>query len=409
MAWYNFWKKERRAVETQPPIYSDSLIFGSQWRVQQSARSLSAVFACINLISNALSCMQFRVMEEDECGHRELVKHHPLQMVFKNKNIQTHSIKQIVKNVMEDVLLKGQGFIYINRNEADIITSLRYIPYSNMTVYYDAMKDTLAYSSTLLGNKKIPPRNVIHIKDITRDGVNGVSPLTYAQSVISLANAAEDSAKEFFDSGCNVNGLLTCQTATNDRQREQLKVSWSQSQGHKSLQVLPFGVNYHQIGADASKSQLLESREYEVVEICRYFGVNPMLIMDLSKNAYNSLEQVNLQFLQYTLMPFVIEFEQEFTRKCFNGDNDFVVDMDENSYLLRTDRASTADYYQKMVSAGIMSVNDARRELGMSEVDGGDSHTVAYSDATKASLENADKNKANNDGEDIQKPTDGTE
>ena len=189
--------------------------------------------------------MQFRVMEEDECGHRELVKHHPLQMVFKNKNIQTHSIKQIVKNVMEDVLLKGQGFIYINRNEADIITSLRYIPYSNMTVYYDAMKDTLAYSSTLLGNKKIPPRNVIHIKDITRDGVNGVSPLTYAQSVISLANAAEDSAKEFFDSGCNVNGLLTCQTATNDRQREQLKASWSQSQGHKSLQVLPFGVNYH--------------------------------------------------------------------------------------------------------------------------------------------------------------------
>lgn len=216
---------------------------------------------------------------------------------------------------------------------------------------------------------------------------------------------------EFFDSGCNVNGILSCQTATNDRQREQLKASWAQAQakGHKSLQVLPYGVNYHQIGADSSKSQLLESREYEVVEICRYFGVNPMLIMDLSKNAYNSLEQVNLQFLQYTLMPFVIEFEQEFTRKCFNGDNDFVVDMDENSYLLRTDRASTADYYQKMVSAGIMSVNDARRELGMSEVDGGDSHTVAYSDATKASLENADKNKVNNDGEDIPKPTDGEE
>ena len=156
---------------------------------------------------------------------------------------------------------------------------------------------------------------------------------------------------------------------------------------------------------------MLETRQYEAVEICRFFGVNPMLIQDMSHSSYNTLEQVNLQFLQYTLMPFVKEIEDEFTRKVFVDSEDLIVDMDENSFLLRTDKQSTGEYYTKMVQSGIYSVNDARRELGLSEISDGDTHTVAFTDASKANLANseADKNKVNNDGEDIPKPTDGAE
>lgn len=389
MAWYKFWEKRNKQAQSEQ-LYSDSLIFGNQWRVQQSSRSLSAVFACINLISNAMSCLQFRVMTEDACGHRDIVKHDPLNRIFHNKNIQTMSMKQIIKNVMEDVLIKGQGFIYINRGVSGIITSLRYIPCGQMNVFYNQTQDTIYYSSVLLGNKKIDARNVIHIKDITRDGVNGVSILSYAKSVLDLARSAEDASQEFFDSGCNISGILTTNQMINDRQRSELKNSWNSGQGKKSLQVLPFGVQYHAIGTDASKSQLLESRQYEVVEICRYFGVSPHLIGDLSKTNYNTLEQENMQFLQYTLMPFITEFEQEFTRKVFAEDDEKIVDVDENSYLMRADRKTTAEYYSKMTTAGILSINDARRELGYSDVEDGDSHTVAYSDVSKANLANVD-------------------
>ena len=411
MAWYNFWREKRSKQPNEPyqtpVLYSDGLQSGIFTQIR-SSRASSAVFACVNLISNSLSCMDLRVMSEDSCGHREIVKHHPLQRIFKNKVVMTLSIKQIIKNVMEDVLLKGEGFVYVVRGESGLVTSLRYIPRSNMNVMYDQMKDTLYYQTPLLGNRKLPARDVIHIKDITRDGVNGMSVLLYAKNSIELANRAENAANDFFEQKCNISGILSPNVAVNDEQREKMKRTWSRED---RLHVLPFGVTYQQIGVDASKAQMLETRQYEAVEICRFFGVNPMLIQDMSHSSYNTLEQVNLQFLQYTLMPFVKEIEDEFTRKVFVDSEDLIVDMDENSFLLRTDKQSTGEYYTKMVQSGIYSVNDARRELGLSEISDGDTHTVAFTDASKANLANseADKNKVNNDGEDIPKPTDGTE
>ena len=90
-------------------------------------------------------------------------------------------------------------------------------------------------------------------------------------------------------------------------------------------------------------------------------------------------------------MPFITEFEQEFTRKVFAEDDEKIVDVDENSYLMRADRKTTAEYYSKMTTSGILSINDARRELGYSDVEDGDSHTVAYSDVSKANLSNVDE------------------
>ena len=128
MSWYNFWRNKRSKQPNEPyqtpVLYSDGLQSGIFTQIR-SSRASSAVFACVNLIANSLSCMDLRVMSEDSCGHREIVKHHPLQRIFKNKVVMTLSIKQIIKNVMEDVLLKGEGFVYIVRGESGLVTSLR--------------------------------------------------------------------------------------------------------------------------------------------------------------------------------------------------------------------------------------------------------------------------------------------
>lgn len=373
-------------------VYSDSLQFGLNFRSVRSSRSLSAVYACVNLISNAISSMPFRVVRVDEHGHKEEVKGHPLRAVFRSRNHQTMGFRQTIKSAMEDVLLHGAGYVYVVRGDTGLITGLRYLPYGHVQCFYDEQKDTIYYTSDLLRNRKLPATDVIHVSDLTRDGVNGISVLAYAKNVMELARSAEDASQEFFDSGCNISGILSTTMPVNQRQRDELKSSWNASQGKKSLQILPFGVKYDAIGTDATKSQLLESREYELTEICRYFGVNPVLIGDLTHSSYNTLEQVNLQFVQYTLQPYVRELEEEFTRKVFSdAESDLVVDVDEGRFLLKSDMSATADYYQKMVSAGIYSVNDARRDLGMSDVADGDEHTVAFSDASKANLANATK------------------
>ena len=385
---WKFWQKETRSAGFNPYCI-DSLYFPGTTS-SMANRSLSAVFACVQLISSALSCMKFRVVRQDEKGHATTVKSDPLQRIFRNKAIQSMSMNQIVKNVMEDVLLRGNGFIFIDRGTTGVITQLRYIPASSMTIMYNQNTDVTVYKCPYLGNRNLDAKQVIHIKAVTREGMTGLSILAYAKNALEVAKAAEGAATSFFSDGCNISGILSPDHTMNEMQRNQMKASWDADK--KSVKMLPFGIKYQSIGTTAQQSQLLESRQYEVIEICRFFGVNPHLIGDLSKTNYGTLEQENLQFLTYTLMPYIIQFEQEFSRKVFYDDDDMFVDVDENSYLMRADKSTTAEYLSKLVTSGIMSVNESRKELNLSDIGkDGDMHTIAYSDASKATLSNEKK------------------
>ena len=142
MSWFSRKKDipqepEKREDPLECTCNADSLTFAQFFGQDYSYRSLSAVFACVELISNALASMPLRVVREDEEGQREIVRHHPLQLIFKNRNLQTMTMPQIIKSAVSDVLLKGNGYILINRNEAGIVTSLRYVPASAVSIQYD--------------------------------------------------------------------------------------------------------------------------------------------------------------------------------------------------------------------------------------------------------------------------------
>jgi len=275
-----FRELEARSLASQAT--SESLTFESLLRSQYSYRSLSAVYACIELISNALSSMPLQVVELDEHGHREVVKHHPLQRIFRDKNIQIASMQTTIKSAIQDVLIHGNGYILIERGETGLVNALRYIPAGQVSPQYNQSNNTLYYWISLLDKDvtktKFSPKDVIHLTKNTRDGVTGVPVSLYAKDVIELAKSAEEAAKAFFDSGMNVSGILACKQMLNEQARRDLKASWQAGGGRTSLQVLPVGVDYVQLGVDAEKGQLLASREYETVEIARYYGVPVQLI-----------------------------------------------------------------------------------------------------------------------------------
>lgn len=359
-------------------------------------KTLSAVYACLELISSSLASIPLRVVKQDVNGHQTVVNHHPLQKIFRNKNYQTMSMYMTIKNMVLDVLQKGNGYIYINRLEENTVTSLRWISASDVTIQYDENKDTLYYLIPKITTKKILPKDIIHIsKNTSSDGMTGISVLSYAKDVLDLARSAEASAKEFFASGMNINGILSCNTMLNDKQRQDIRSSWQQGGGKTSLQVLPANVTYQQIGTDASKAQLLESRQHETIEIARYFNVPIQMIQAGDKLTYNKLEEFNLLYLQHTLSPYMTSIEQEFTRKLFPGEDDLYVDFDENFYLLRTDKASTADYLSKLVTSGIISVNEARTELGLPEIEGAGKLTVSFTDVQQNTIAEEKKSKKN--------------
>ena len=397
--------EERAVPNTQQPqeecdcSYADTLTFSQLFNSRYSSNTLSAVFACMEKIANTLASLPLRVVQQDAEGHQTILQHHPLHRIFCSRTISTSPMNITMKNAILDVMRRGNGYILIVRGADGQVTGLRYMDAAGVSIQYNQMKDSLYYLAPTYVKGKIMPENIIHlVKNTKADGITGVSVLTYARDVLDLSKAAEDAASEFFKSGCALNGVLTSTGVNlNAAQREQLKNSWSMKGSRTSIQVLPAGLNYQQIGVDSAKSQLLESRKYNLSEICRFFNVMPELIHASDK--ISTLESTNLLFLTQTLTTWITMIETEFTRKLFPDDETLSVDMDENELTLRCDKQTQAQYLSTLVTSGIISANEARAELGLKKIEGGDKITIAYSDINQNTINGNNDKKSDTDEE----------
>ena len=234
---------------------------------------------------------------------------------------------------------------------------------------------------------------MIHLVKNSYDGVNGVSVLTYAARSIKLAGNTENSANSFFTNGCNLSGVLTVQGQLNDKQRNDIRSSWNQAynNGGNGLAILQGNMEYKPIQLNAADSQMLESRQFNVEDIARFFGISPILLGDLTHANYNSIEAMQQMFLLHTLQPYITLIEEEFTRKLIKpSENNLIVNLDETA-LLKTDKVALSTYYGNLLDKGVLCVNEVRKELGYSEIEGGDKHLIAYSKIEDNVINNKEK------------------
>ena len=147
-------------------------------------------------------------------------------------------------------------------------------------------------------------------------------------------------------------------------------------EGSSSLCILKGNMDYQTVGASAQDSQLLEVRNFNVTEIARFFNISPVLLGDLTKSSYSTIEASQMEFITHTLYPYIAIFESEINRKLCHNSN-VEIDFDE-SFLLKTDKSVQASYLNTLVGGGIMSVNEARAKLGLLPVEGGDSLIIPY-------------------------------
>ncbi len=143
-------------------------------------------------------------------------------------------------------------------------------------------------------------------------------------------------------------------------------------------------MDYQPISINGSDAQMLESRNFSVVDIARFFNISPVLLGDLSKSSYSSVGESNLQYLTYTLNPYIVMIEEELNRKLTGGTG-LELGLDETA-ILRTNKAELAGYYNSLLSMGVLSINEVRRQLGYNPVENGDSHNLAYNDVSKTNL-----------------------
>lgn len=379
MAFWNRKQKQEQRGLDNPDAYIVSpygnlgLTFGDMVR-QRSTMSISAVYRCVELISDAVAMLPIRVKDGNE-----VINNHSLYTVFSNRD-NIIGKYNLIKLLIQSVLLRGNGFAYIERNGDGSVKNLRYIESGDVSIVYDKMKNTLYYQCPTVSNKRIEPINMLHLRKNTYDGVNGISVISFADNSLKITKASEASAENFYSRGGNLSGVLTVQGQLNAQQRQDIITNWNTaySGGGQGIAVLQGNMNYQAIQVNARDAQLIEARQYNVRDIARFFGVAPSMLGDNEGASYGSVEANQQAFILHTVMPYVAMVETEFNRKLLKGsENEFHVDLDE-TYLLRADKNATANYYSQMVNNGIMTRNEARRELGYSDVEGGDKLIMAY-------------------------------
>lgn len=363
-------KKEERQLDYITP-FSEALQF-SNYNGSQSAMNISAVYRAVEIISDSCALLPLKIKINNKT-HKEEVDEHPVKTVLNKGSLTRYNF---IKLLIQSVLLKGNGFAYISRSNDGTVTEVRFLDANDVQIHYNKNVGELYYTCNLVSNRKIEPCNMIHLVKNSYDGVNGLSVISYASRTVKISSNTENSANSFFSNGCNLSGILTVQGQLSQQQRTDIRNSWHQAytNGGSGLAILQGNMEYKPVQVNASDAQLLESRQYNVQDIARFFGISPVLLGDLSHSSYNTIEATQNQFLLHTLQPYIIMIEEEFTRKLFKpSESNLEINLDETA-ILKTDKVAEANYYGSLLDKGILCVNEVRKMLGLSPVDGGDVH-----------------------------------
>ncbi|MBR0033651.1 MAG: phage portal protein [Bacilli bacterium] len=353
----------------------------------RNAMSISAVYRCTELISDSVAMLPIRVKDGNT-----VITNHSLYKVFDNReNLITKY--NLIKLLIQSVLLRGNGFAYIERNGDGSVKSLRYLESGDVSIVYEKQRNTLYYQCPIITTKRIEPINMIHLRKNTYDGINGISVISYADATLRITKASEASSENFYSKGGNLSGVLTVQGQLSAQQRQDIISNWNTaySGGGQGIAVLQGNMNYQPIQVNAHDAQLIEARQYNVRDIARFFGVAPSMLGDNTGASYGSVEAEQQAFTLHTLQPYIVMLESEFSKKLLKGSEaNFKIDLDE-TYLLKADKNATANYYTAMVNNGILTRNEARLELGFEPVEGGDKLIMAYT-KVKDNTINGDNN-----------------
>lgn len=343
------------------------------------AIQLSAVWACVRLLSESISTLPLKIYVRQPDGSRKAATDHPAYSVLCRRPNSEMTPSRFMLMVVASICLRGNAFIEKKFIANRLVSLVPLLP-QNMVVKR-LTTGALEYKYTENGNERvIPVKNIMHIRGFGLDGVCGMMPMKTGRDVIGAAMAVEESAAKIFEQGLQSSGFLSSENALSDEQRERLRSYMAAFTGSKNagkIMVLEGGLKYQGVTMNPEDAQMLESRSFSIEEICRWFRVPPFMVGHTTKQSSwaSSLEGMNLQFLTHTLRPLLVNIEQEIGRCLLDSDDEVFAEFSVEG-LLRADSAGRAAYYTSALQNGWMSRNDVRRLENMPPIEGGDIYTV---------------------------------
>ncbi len=357
---------------------------------ERSAMQMTAVYSCVRILSEAVASLPLHIYKYNEEGGKEKAIDHPLYFLLHDEPNPEMTSFVFRETLMTHLLLWGNAYAQIIRNgKGEVVALYPLMPnrmtverdeYGNIYYSYNTSKDD---APTMKGSiVKLDNTDVLHIPGLGFDGLVGYSPIAMAKNAIGMAIACEEYGAKFFANGAAPSGVLEHPGTIKDPAR--LRNSWTSTFGGSSnahkVAVLEEGMKYTPISISPEQAQFLETRKFQINEIARIFRVPPHMVGDLEKSSFSNIEQQSLEFVKYTLDPWVSRWEQSMIRSLIS-------DFDKNKYfikfnvdgLLRGDYQSRMNGYAIGRQNGWMSANDIRELENLDRIpadEGGDLYLI---------------------------------
>ncbi|MDR6938497.1 HK97 family phage portal protein [Arcanobacterium hippocoleae] len=356
---------------------------------ERSAMQLTAVYSCVRILAEAVAGLPLHVYRQSADGAKVKALDHPLyRLLHDEPNLEMTSFV-FRETLMTHLLLWGNAFAQVIRNGRDEVIGLYPLMPNRMTVgrdeqgrlYYEYQR-TWDEPSGRFETVRLSPHEVLHIPGLGFDGLVGYSPIAMAKNAIGLAQATEDYGASFFANGAAPGGVLEHPGTIKDpaRVRESWQSTFGGARNGNKIAVLEEGMKYTPISVSPEQAQFLETRKFQINEIARIFRIPPHMIGDLEKSSFSNIEQQSLEFVKYTLDPWVIRFEQAISKTLLAEREKPQVYVKFNlEGLLRGDYKSRMDGYAVARQNGWMSANDIRELENLDRISieaGGDLYLV---------------------------------
>nr|DAX11140.1 MAG TPA: Portal [Bacteriophage sp.] len=383
---------------------------------ERSSMQITAVYACVRVIAESIASLPLHLYRYNEDGGKEKAIDHPLYFLLHNEPNPEMTAFSFFEVLLTHLLLWGNAYCQIIRNGKGEVVALYPLMADRMDVDRDE-KGHIYYEYTMSSDDaptmkgsvvQLQPVDVLHIPGMGFDGLVGYSPIAMAKNAIGISIACEEYGSKFFANGAAPSGVLEHPGTLKDPGR--VRESWTQTFGgsHNAnkVAVLEEGMKYTPISISPNEAQFLETRKFQIDEIARIFRIPPHMIGDLEHATFSNIEEMSLEYVQYTLGPWIARLEQSMIRSLLS-------DAEKGTYfvkfnvdgLLRGNYQSRMQGYAVARQNGWMSANDIRQLENLDMIpdeEGGNLYLINGS-MTKLKDAGAFAKKGTEDGENEQK------
>lgn len=355
----------------------------------RTALQHTVVYACVRVLSEAIASLPLHVYKYTDKG-KERVQQHPLFYLLHDQPNPEMTSFVFRETLMSHLLIYGNAYAQIIRNgRGEVIGLYPLMPdrikvdrdERNRLVYIYSRYDEANPNFKVQGDIILRQEDVLHIPGLGYDGLVGYSPIAKAKNAIGISLACEEYGASFFGNGASPSGVLEHPGVIKnpERVREAWQKAYGGNNNHRTA-ILEEGMKYTPISIPNNEAQFLETRKFQIAEIARLYRVPLHMIGDLEHATFSNIEEQSLEFVKYTLDPWIIRWEQSLQKALLSESEkkQYFIKFNVDG-LLRGDYASRMQGYATARQNGWMSANDIRdmEEMNpISEEEGGNLYLV---------------------------------